>query len=157
MVVVLNCLSAAIISTLLLGGCITDTPNLVDEYQVGDSQMSCAAIKAEISDLKRRGEEIAGAKSSTTKKKVALGVGGLFVWPAWFFMNLSSGKKQELKSIENRINALKKIGLTKCDSHINPEQQAPAPVYHQHYAPPPAYPASQPPLYYPQPQPQPSR
>ena len=133
---------------------MTDTPNLVDEYQVGDSQMSCQAIRAEISDLKRRGEEIAGAKSSTTKKNIALGVGGIFVWPAWFFMNLSSGKKQELKSIEKRINALKKLGLTKCDAYVTPEYHtAPPPTATN---PPPVAPSlyPNPPQQYPQPVPQ---
>ena len=116
---------------LFLTACASDTPELVDMYEVGDSQMSCQAIRYEISALKKQGREIAGEKSSTKKKNIALGVGGLFVWPAWFFMNLSSGKVEELKSIERRINALKRLGITKCDSyniHEYPSTPTPQPV-----------------------------
>ena len=67
---------AACVATLGLGGCAT--PKVVESEQVGDSQLSCAQINAELREAARF-EEAARKDRGVTGTNVAAAV---FFWPA---------------------------------------------------------------------------
>lgn len=97
-----------IICVFFVNGCAGRTAHPVQIHQPGDDTRSVASINAELQEIDRRVHELV-PRSSKTGRNVALGVGGLLFFPAWFFMDLKNAEKVELKSLEARYAYLTKL------------------------------------------------
>lgn len=84
----------------------------VSTHITGDDTRSCDSLKYEIRDLRMKIQELV-PESSKSGKNVALGVGGLFFFPAWFFMDFKNGEKSDLKSYTSRHNYLQDLAQAK--------------------------------------------
>ena len=103
-------------SLLLLAGCGGRAANPISSKQPGDREMECPDIEAEMSDLERRARRLLGEQSAKTGKNAALGIGGLFIFPVWFFMDLSDAERQEALAMQDRQAHLQRIYNKKdCD------------------------------------------
>src|SRR5690606_33755103 len=91
-----------------LVGCAGRTANPVMVYQQGDEQKTCQAISSEIRTIENNIQRLI-PESEKTGKNIALGVAGLFVWPAWLFMDLSNAEKEEINAFRNRHDRLVSI------------------------------------------------
>lgn len=105
-----------IASLMTLAGCGGRTANPIATKEPGDKNMSCEDIEAEMSDLERKARRLMGEQSAKTGKNAALGVGGLIIFPVWFFMDLSDAEQQEALAMQDRQAHLQRIFNKKdCD------------------------------------------
>lgn len=103
-------------SLITLAGCGGRTANPIATKEVGDKEMECEDIEAEMSELDRRARRLISEQSAKTGKNAALGVGGLFIFPIWFFMDLSDAERQEATAMQDRQAHLQRIFNRKdCD------------------------------------------
>jgi hypothetical protein len=70
--------------------------------------MTCESLMSEITEMDSRIHSLL-PKTDRTGQNVALGVAGLFVFPAWFFMNFSEAEKIEIEAYRSRYNHLTRI------------------------------------------------
>jgi len=77
--------------------------------QVGDSQMDCAELAAEMQELDRKAKRLHGEQSQKAGRNAALGVGGLFLFPLWFAMDLSDAERQEALAMQDRYSHLNRL------------------------------------------------
>lgn len=105
-------LVAAIAALALVTGCAGKTANPVPESQIGDSDMTCEEISAEMAHIKNR---VAVLTPETKKglKNTALGVTGIFLIVPWFFMDLSDAEKVEIQAYQERGLKLQRIAARK--------------------------------------------
>jgi hypothetical protein len=99
-------LLVVIISVSLIA-CAGKTAKPVASYKVGDDQMSCNELKAEMAHIDARVSELI-PDSEKTGKNVALGVAGWFLIVPWFFMDFSDAEKVEIEAYQSRYLALEK-------------------------------------------------
>ena len=71
--------------------------------------MTCENILNEMSDLDRRSRRLLGEQSQKAGKNAVLGVGGLFLFPVWFFMDLGAAEQQEAYAMQDRYRHLERI------------------------------------------------
>lgn len=88
--------------------CAGKTAQPVSSYKVGDSEMSCNQLKAEMAHIDARVAELV-PESEKTGKNVALGVTGAFLIVPLFFMDFSDAEKIEIQSYKERYLALEKL------------------------------------------------
>ena len=98
-------------------GCGGRAANPIATKEVGDRDLDCDEIEAEMSDLDAQARRLLGEQENKTGKNVALGVAGLFfLWPIWFFADLSTAEKQEAQAMQDRGRHLQRIARKKdCD------------------------------------------
>lgn len=94
--------------TILGTGCAGRTPHPISVAQIGDPQMSCQALRKEISHINTQVQKLI-PKSDKSTRNFALGAAGLVIWPAWLFMDLSQADKKELKAYQARHQHLVKL------------------------------------------------
>lgn len=97
---------------ILLAGCAGRAANPVSVRQFGDEHKSCALISNEMRQIETNIQRLI-PESNKTGKNVALGIGGLFVWPAWLFMDLSNAEKEEINAYRMRYDHLANISQQK--------------------------------------------
>jgi hypothetical protein len=102
----LLCISA------ILTGCAGRAANPVMVRQMGDNHKSCQMIQREISSIETNIQTLV-PQSDKTGKNVALGIGGLFIWPMWLFMDLSSAEKEEINAYRMRHDHLLSLSQEK--------------------------------------------
>ncbi|MGI9307184.1 MAG: hypothetical protein ACR2P5_07775 [Gammaproteobacteria bacterium] len=106
----------AVFAVLSVSGCGGKTANPISAKEVGDKELDCDEIEAEMSDLDARARRLLGEQSNKTGKNVALGVAGWFLLVPWFFMDLSDAERQEAQAMQDRIRHLQRIANKKdCD------------------------------------------
>ena len=107
--------SACVMLLLLsLIGCAGRAANPVTINQFGDDQKSCPAIKSELKTIENNIQRLI-PETNKTGKNVALGITGLIVFPAWFFMDLSNAEKEEVNAYRARHDRLVTIAeIKKC-------------------------------------------
>lgn len=88
--------------------CAGKTAQPVSSYKVGDSEMDCNQLKAEMAHIDARVAELV-PESEKTGKNVALGVTGVFLIVPWFFMDFSDAEKVEIQSYKERYLSLEKL------------------------------------------------
>ena len=97
-------------------GCAGRTANPIATKEVGDRDLDCEEIEAEMSDLDAQARRLLGEQDSKTGKNVAIGVAGLFIWPIWFFADLSTAERQEAQAMQDRARHLQRLARKKdCD------------------------------------------
>jgi hypothetical protein len=96
----------------MISGCAGRAANPVAIHQFGDDGKSCQALKGELRNIENSVQRLV-PQSEKTGKNVALGVVGVFVWPAWLFMDLSSAEKEEINAYRNRHDHLVSIAEAK--------------------------------------------
>lgn len=103
---------ATVAALALVTGCAGKTANPVPESQIGDNDMNCEEISAEMAHIKNR---IAVLTPETKKglKNTALGVTGIFFIVPWFFMDLSDAEKVEIQAYRERGLKLHRIASRK--------------------------------------------
>lgn len=103
-------LSATTIALCLsLAACGGRSANPISVRDSADKEMSCVDIEDEMNELDRKARRLIGEESEKMGKNVALGVGGLFVFPLWFFMDLSDAERVEAQAMEDRMAHLKRV------------------------------------------------
>ena len=95
------------ILSLSLIACAGKSAKPVASYKVGDDQMTCNELKAEMAHIDTRVSELI-PESEKTGKNVALGVAGWFLIVPWFFMDFSDAEKVEIQAYQERYLALEK-------------------------------------------------
>lgn len=107
----------AIFAALAVSGCGGGSANPIATREVGDRDLDCDEIEAEVVDLDARSRRLLGEKSGKTGKNVAVGVVGLILfWPALFFLDLSDAEKEEAQAMQDRMRHLQRIANKKdCD------------------------------------------
>jgi len=107
---------------VLLGACGGRVADPVPVYRAGDEEMTCSDLKTEMAYIEAEVDKLL-PESKKTGKNVALGAAGLFLIFPWFFMDLSSAEKQEIRAYNERYLALEKSYKKKCLNTT--EQEAP--------------------------------
>jgi len=91
--------------SLILTGCAGRAANPVMVHQPNDNYKSCQMLQREISTIEMNIQKLI-PEADKTSKNVALGIGGLFIWPMWLFMDLSSAEKEEINAYRMRHDHL---------------------------------------------------
>ena len=94
--------------SLSIVACAGKTAKPVASYKIGDDQLSCNELKAEMAHIDSRVAELI-PESEKTSKNVVLGVTGWFLIVPWFFMDFSDAEKVEIQSYQERYLALEKL------------------------------------------------
>lgn len=98
---------------MMATGCGGREAHPVAVTNLNDSGLDCAAIEREIMANNQNIRTTLKEKSNGQLKNAALGVGGLIIWPAWFFMDPKSPEKVEITAYQNRNNVLKNLANQK--------------------------------------------
>jgi hypothetical protein len=118
-------LATCMVSQLGLVACTSKSDNISAAY-VSPLQYqgySCNQIRAEMSRISRRVNEVAGVQDSqASKDSVALGVGMVLFWPALFFM-IGKDKEEELSRLKGEYEALEQVAIQK-DCNVAKEIEA---------------------------------
>ncbi len=118
-------LATCMISQLGLVACASKSENISAAY-VSPLQYqgyTCNQIRAEMSRISRRVNEVAGVQDSqASKDSVALGVGMVLFWPALFFM-IGKDKEEELSRLKGEYEALEQAAIQK-DCNVAKEIEA---------------------------------
>lgn len=118
-------LATCMISQLGLVACASKSDNISAAY-VSPLQYqgyNCNQIRAEMSRISRRVNEVAGVQDShASKDSVALGVGMVLFWPALFFM-IGKDKEEELSRLKGEYEALEQAAIQK-DCNVAKEIEA---------------------------------
>ena len=93
---------------VFLTACGGRAANPIPQYQVDDEEMTCEEIKVEMAHINAQVEQLI-PESKKTGKNVALGAAGLFLIFPWFFMDMSSAEKTEIKAYQSRYLAMEKL------------------------------------------------
>tara|TARA_R110002110_G_scaffold33533_1_gene114734 strand:- start:54749 stop:55195 length:447 start_codon:yes stop_codon:yes gene_type:complete len=96
----------------ILAGCAGRAANPVTVRQMNDNNKSCSMIQYEMSSIENNIQTLI-PQSDKTGKNVALGIGGLFIWPMWLFMDLSSAEKEEINAYRMRHDHLLSLAQEK--------------------------------------------
>lgn len=118
-------LATCMVSQLALVACASKSDNISAAY-VSPLQYqgyNCNQIRAEMSRISRRVNEVAGVQDSqASKDSVALGVGLVLFWPALFFM-IGKDKEEELSRLKGEYEALEQAAIQK-DCNVAKEIEA---------------------------------
>ncbi len=98
--------------SMILTGCAGRAANPVAVHQMSDNHKSCQMLKREISSIEMNIQNLV-PQADKTGKNVALGIGGLFIWPMWLFMDLSSAEKEEINAYRMRHSHLVSLSQEK--------------------------------------------
>lgn len=114
----LNKLTSFLCVISFLTGCAGRAANPVAINQFGDEGKSCRAINTELKIIENNVQRLI-PESNKSGKNAALGAIGLFIPPAWLFMDLSTAEKQEINAYRKRHDHLVSIADAKnCSSQI---------------------------------------
>ena len=103
-------------AAMSVAGCGGRAANPIATKEVGDRDLDCDDIEAEMSDLDAQARRLFGEQDNKTGKNVALGIAGWFLLVPWFFMDLSSAEKQEAQAMQDRGRHLQRLARKKdCD------------------------------------------
>jgi hypothetical protein len=91
-----------------LTGCAGRAANPVMVHQISDEQKSCSILKREMSSIELSIQQLI-PQTDKTSKNVAFGIAGLFIWPFWLCMDLSSAEKEEINAYRMRYDHLMNI------------------------------------------------
>lgn len=86
----------------MAAGCAGRAPAPVAVVQPVDQTMGCTAISAEAQANAAKMQELAGEQGGKAAQNIAAGVVGLFVWPAWFLMDLQGSASTETAALNSR-------------------------------------------------------
>ncbi|MGI9296308.1 MAG: hypothetical protein ACR2QC_00240 [Gammaproteobacteria bacterium] len=103
----------AVFAAVAASGCAGKTANPISAREVGDKDLDCDEIEAEMFDLDARARRLLGEQSDKTGKNAAILVGGLFLFPIWFFADLSDAERQEATAMQDRVRHLQRIANKK--------------------------------------------
>ncbi|MBV5328735.1 MAG: hypothetical protein JZU65_14080 [Chlorobium sp.] len=100
---------------LPLSGCGGRTANPVKSVQVGDSGLSCDALRADMANVEAQVSALI-PESKKTGKNVALATAGLFLIVPFFFIDNGDAEDAEIKAYRDRYGELQKMYAQKrCD------------------------------------------
>ena len=110
-----NSISAIVLVlfTLVAIGCGGRSASPIASKDVGDSKMSCYEIEAELSDLDVKARRLLGEQSDKKGSNAAIFLGGLILFPVWFFADLSDAERIEAEAMQDRGRHLQKIANKK--------------------------------------------
>ena len=82
--------------------------------------MTCQTINNEMSMNSSKIASLSAEQSSTTGSNIAVGIGGLFLWPVWFALDLKGAAATEKASYEQRNNNLMMMMMVnqKCNAMV---------------------------------------
>ncbi|MDD3020125.1 MAG: hypothetical protein PHX61_03990 [Alphaproteobacteria bacterium] len=102
-------------SCLFLSACASKSENIKASYvsPLQYSDYSCKQIKAEISRVGRKMNEVAGVQDDIAgDDAVAMGVGLVLLWPALFFIE-GNDQHVELARLKGEFDALEQVAIQK--------------------------------------------
>ena len=103
-------------AAMSVAGCGGRAANPIATKEVGDRELDCDEIEAEMSDLDAQARRLLGEQDNKTGKNVAIGLAGLIIWPIWFFADLSTAERQEAQAMQDRARHLQRLARKKdCD------------------------------------------
>lgn len=100
--------SVLLLAVILMIGCGGRAAQPVAKTQLGDEQMSCQELKAEMAHAEAQVQALI-PESKKTGKNVALGAAGVFLIFPWFFMDMSDAERTEIKAYQDRYLELEKL------------------------------------------------
>ncbi len=103
---------AAMLVCMVIAGCAGRAANPVQVRQVGDNNLSCAQIHGELRAIDASIRHLV-PQADKKGRNFALGMAGFFVWPAWFFMDLTDSEQQEIDAYRARYQYLLSISEAK--------------------------------------------
>jgi len=98
---------------VFLSSCRNTTPMPVQISQLGDLQLSCSAILAEIEDMSNKVKEKDNDQTKQIATNSALGVAGIFFVIPWSFMDTSDANSIEVKAAKERYKKLQRMYIDK--------------------------------------------
>ena len=102
-------------AVLPIAGCGGRAANPVKSVQVGDSGLSCEALRTEMATVESQVAALI-PESKKTGKNVALATAGLFLIVPFFFMDSGAAEDAEIKAYRERYGELQKTYVQKgCD------------------------------------------
>ena len=106
--------AAAILLTLSVSSCAGRAPNPVDVTQIGDENLSCDQIQAEIKSNNARISELAQERGAKVAQNIVAGVAGaIFILPL-FLMDFQNAAGIEERALHGRNQYLGQIALRRC-------------------------------------------
>ena len=106
----------ALCAMLLMSGCGGRTANPIATKEIGDKNLDCESLEAEMSELDRKARRLLGEHSNKTGKNAAWALGGLILWPLLFGLDLSDAERQEAQAMQDRHSHLLRLYNKKdCD------------------------------------------
>ena len=108
------CLALSI-SLLALQACGGRVADPVPVFRPGDEGMTCTDLKAEMAHIESEVRKLI-PESKKTGKNVALGAAGVFLIFPWFFMDMSSAEKTEIRAYNERYLGLEKLYQKRCSA-----------------------------------------
>lgn len=108
--------TALLIALISMVGCGGRAAQPVAKSQLGDENMRCEELKAEMAHAEAQVQALI-PESKKTGKNVALGAAGVFLIFPWFFMDMSDAERTEIKAYQDRYLELEKLYKRKgCDT-----------------------------------------
>lgn len=100
-------IAALTAASLVVSACAGREANPVQIIQEGDSGLSCAELRQEITISQQSMQRLLGdQKDVQGKNTAAVAAGALIFFPALFFLNLKGAAKEEAKALQDRIIGL---------------------------------------------------
>jgi hypothetical protein len=96
----------ALLSISLLSACGGRTPDPVAEVQPGDSALTCAQLRSEITANTRAIEGLVKEQETKTAQNIVAGTAGAFLLVPWFFMDMKGAAGDEARAYQRRNEAL---------------------------------------------------
>ena len=94
------------VALMFLASCAGAPPHPVNIVMPGDKTMSCDIVHAQINNNNNLINRLYSEQNEKVAQNVAAGIGGLFFWPLWFFMDFQNSAKIEISALEQRNNYL---------------------------------------------------
>lgn len=99
---------------VLASACAGRDAQPVTAVRPTDNTLTCDLMLAEYNTNHQKGVRLAGEKSKTDGKNIAIGVVGvLLFWPALFAMDLKGAERAEMEALRDRNNHLRQLMIVK--------------------------------------------
>jgi hypothetical protein len=91
---------------MLCVACAGRTPHPITPYQPHDAQMKCQSLRIEMNNLQEQIHQKISKSEKATQNNILFGIGGLFFFPLWFFMDFSNADGVEAEALQTRYRHL---------------------------------------------------
>lgn len=99
---------------ILVSACAGRDARPVTAVRPTDNMLTCDLMLAEYNTNHQKAVRLAGERSQTAGKNVAIGVVGvLLFWPALFAMDLKGAERAEMEALRDRNDHLRQLMIVK--------------------------------------------
>lgn len=100
--------TSVLMCAIILTACVGRTPHPISTVQPGDKHLACSQIEAEVIQRQDGLQDLETERATRQQANIAKGIGGILLFPVWFFLDLGSAPETEASAIKKRLNTLKR-------------------------------------------------